>query len=271
LLAATLAAVSDRSWPRSAILGGLALGLAALCRPSTLPAGALIALSSTVCGAGNWRRRLERSLLFAGMVIVVLLPWSIRNRWAVGEMVWTTTHGGYTLALANNAEYYDEVLDGPPGHVWTGPSQRAWQVRISRETAGMSEPRADRTLRREALAVASQRPRAFLRASLARLGRFWGLAPSGAVYPTWLRALTAAWTLPLWAAFFWGACTRDSWSWPRVAALAIVLGVTGVHTVFWTDLRMRAPIVPAIALIAACAGTGGKKHAHGHSDQGRAA
>ena len=31
----------------------------------------------------------------------------------------------------------------------------------------------------------------------------------------------------------------------------IVAGLTLVHSVFWTDLRMRAPIVPAIALIAA--------------------
>ena len=31
----------------------------------------------------------------------------------------------------------------------------------------------------------------------------------------------------------------------------VVLGLTLVHALFWTDLRMRAPIVPAIALIAA--------------------
>ena len=34
----------------------------------------------------------------------------------------------------------------------------------------------------------------------------------------------------------------------------IVIGLTLVHALFWTDLRMRAPIVPAIALIAAGAG-----------------
>jgi hypothetical protein len=30
-----------------------------------------------------------------------------------------------------------------------------------------------------------------------------------------------------------------------------VLGLTAVHAAYWTDLRMRAPLVPAIALIAA--------------------
>src|SRR5262249_22274687 len=37
------------------------------------------------------------------------------------------------------------------------------------------------------------------------------------------------------------------------AAPMLVIGLTLVHAVFWTDLRMRAPIVPAIALIAAAA------------------
>ena len=31
----------------------------------------------------------------------------------------------------------------------------------------------------------------------------------------------------------------------------LVIGLTVVHAFYWTDLRMRAPIVPALALIAA--------------------
>ena len=30
----------------------------------------------------------------------------------------------------------------------------------------------------------------------------------------------------------------------------MILGLTAVHSLYWTDLRMRAPIVPAIALVA---------------------
>ncbi len=40
------------------------------------------------------------------------------------------------------------------------------------------------------------------------------------------------------------------WSWPRIAAPLAILGLTIVHAFYWSDLRMRAPIVPAIALIA---------------------
>ncbi len=101
-----------------------------------------------------------------------------------------------------------------------------------------------------------ERPRDFARASLARLMRFWSIAPSGAVYPARLRLATALWTLPLWAALIVGILSKDIWIWPRISALLCVLALSAVHAVFWTDLRMRAPVVPAIALIAAGAGRG---------------
>ncbi|MBV8316781.1 MAG: hypothetical protein JOZ53_17725, partial [Planctomycetaceae bacterium] len=88
-------------------------------------------------------------------------------------------------------------------------------------------------------------------AALARLRRFWGVAPSDAVYPRKLRLATAAWTIPLWIALVLGLSRRASWRWPKVAAPALLLALSAVHSVFWTDLRMRAPLVPVIALIAA--------------------
>ena len=188
--------------------------------------------------------------------VATLAPWAWRNARALGEPVWTTTHGGYTLALANNPVYYAEVLDGPPGAVWSGPNQRRWWEGLNRATSGMTEPQADRFLIASGARMLVERPRDFARASLARLGRFWSIAPSGAVYPARLRLATALWTVPLWAALIIGLCTRDIWIWPRVSALLCVLALSAVHAVFWTDLRMRAPIVPAIALIAAGGGRG---------------
>lgn len=249
LLAAALAAVSEGGW-RGAVLGGLAFGLAALCRPSTLPAAMLVAVSALAFGPGGWRSRLLRAGLIGATAWLVLVPWAWRNLRAFGEPVWTTTHGGYTLALANNPVYYAEVVNGPPGAVWTGQNQRAWFDWVNRSLAGLPEPAADRALGRAAWRTAREQPGSFARAAVARLGRFWGLAPSGAVYSRWLRRATMAWTLPLWLALAVGLCRKPLWKWPRVAAPMILLALSAVHAVFWTDLRMRAPIVPAIALIA---------------------
>lgn len=257
-LAATLAAAALAGLAagsrRGALVGGLAFGLGGLCRPSTLAAAGLATAASLGFGPGTWRERLGRSALIAGATAAVLAPWAARNFWIFGEPVWTTTHGGYTLALANNPVYYAEVLDGPPGAVWSGENQFLWFDGVNRRMAGLPEPEVDRRLTREGLAMLRERPGAFARASLARLGRFWGLAPSGAVYPAWLRRATAAWTAPLWLALGWGLLRRDLWRWPDVSATAFVLALTTVHALFWTDLRMRAPIVPSIALIAAGAG-----------------
>lgn len=255
LLAAALAALADGR-ERGAALGGLAFGLAALCRPSTLPAAGLSALAALVAPPGSIGPRLRRASLLVTLTTVPLLPWALRNRWVLGEAVWTTTHGGYTLALANNPIYYDEVVDGPPGAVWQGPGQRAWFEWANRAADRMPEPQADRTLRDAALRVIAERPATFCRASIARLGRFWALAPSSAVYPRPLRLLTALWTGPFWIALVAGLARRASWRWPAVAAVMIVLALSLVHALFWTDLRMRAPIVPALALIAAGAVAG---------------
>ena len=134
-----------------------------------------------------------------------------------------------------------------------GHDQWLWWDSVNRETAGMSEPRADRFLRNRVVELAIAQPLTFLRAGLGRLGRFWSLAPAVAVYSPAVRWATALWTLPLWIALVLGLARRSLWRWPQIAAPLLVAGLSLVHTVFWTDLRMRAPIVPAIALVAASA------------------
>jgi hypothetical protein len=250
LVAATLAALTVEGWP-GALIGGLGFGLGTLCRPSLLPAAALAAAGSVVFGSSSLPKRVAYAALLSGATVAALGPWAYRNFRLFGEPVWTTTHGGYTLALANNPVYYDEVVNGPPGAVWSGPGQARWFDESHRAMTGLSEPGADRRMVWAALTTIQERPRDFIRATLARLGRFWGVAPAGAVYPRPLRLASTLWTVPLWGALALGLARRALWCWPRVSAPAIVLALTLVHALFWTDLRMRAPVVPAIALIAA--------------------
>jgi 4-amino-4-deoxy-L-arabinose transferase-like glycosyltransferase len=250
LVAACLASVTLPG-RRGIILSGIAFGLSSLCRPSLLPGAGLTALALAWVGPEPLRRRSLNALIFVAAILFTMSPWAVRNWRMFGEPIWTTSHGGYTLALANNPEYYADVVDGPSGRVWTGSSQHAWLERVYRETVGMSEIEADRHLRREALKMAAGWPGTFLRATLARLGRFWGIAPSPAVYPTWLRIATAAWTIPLWVALTVGLFRNGLMKWPSVVAPLIMIGLTVVHAFYWTDMRMRVPLIPAIALVAA--------------------
>ncbi len=122
LVAAALAGLSQAGLS-GAILGGLAYGLAGLCRPSLLAGAGLTALAALFVGPAGWKERLIRSFALVAAIGLCLLPWMIRNLVVLGEPIATTTHGGYTLALANNPVYYRQVLNGPPGRVWTGDDQ----------------------------------------------------------------------------------------------------------------------------------------------------
>jgi 4-amino-4-deoxy-L-arabinose transferase-like glycosyltransferase len=255
LLALGFAGLSRPAW-RGPLFGGLAFGLAALCRPSMLPGSLLLIPATALARPGSFSVRLPRACLLAVSLLIVLSPWAIRNFLELGEPIWTTTHGGYTLALANNPVYYRDVLNGPPGRVWTGNDQWLWADSITRQTAGMSEPDADRYLRNQVLSLAREQPADFARATLARLGHFWSLAPVASVYPAAARIATLLWTIPLFLALAIGLFQPSGWTWPRIAAPLAILGLTIVHAFYWTDLRMRAPIVPAIALVAAGASIG---------------
>jgi hypothetical protein len=253
LVAACLASTTLKG-KRGSIVSGLLFGLSALCRPSLLPGAAFVGIAWAAVGPGGRGERIRETILFGLAVFATLLPWGVRNLVRFGEPIFMTTHGGYTLALANNPEYYADVVDGLPGAVWAGPNQAAWRDRVARATAGMTSVQADRLLQAEGWRMLRERPVTFLRASIARLGRFWGVAPAGAVYSRTLRLATAAWTVPLWIALFVGLLRPDTWRWPALAGPMIVLGLTAVHTFYWTDMRMRVPVVAAIALIAAGAG-----------------
>jgi hypothetical protein len=253
LLAGTLAVLGSRGW-RGPVVGGVGLGLSALCRPSMLAGAALTVAAALVVQPGDRRTRVIRASLLGTTILLVLFPWLVRNLLVFGEPIWTTTHGGYTLALANNPVYYDDVLHGPPGRVWTGHDQWLWWDSVNRQTAGMTEAQADRYMRQMAWQIIRERPADFARATLARLVHFWNVAPAAAVYSDGVRWATMAWTVPLWFAVGLGLPRRDLWQWPRIAAPMAAIGLALVHSLFWTDLRMRAPIVPAIALVAAGAG-----------------
>jgi 4-amino-4-deoxy-L-arabinose transferase-like glycosyltransferase len=234
-----------------AALGGIWLGLASLCRPSLLASAVLIGCAALVFAPGSRRLQVLRSLSLLGTTLLILAPWAARNAWVFGEPVWTTTHGGYTLALANNPVYYREVVERGSVDVWTGPGQRAWAEGVLRRMRDLPEPEANRRLAAEGWRMARIDPATFARACVERVERFWGVAPSGSVYGPALRLATMIWTVPLFLALGAGLAVREVWTWPRAAAAGCLLSLTIVHTFYWTDLRMRAPVVPMIALSAA--------------------
>ena len=216
----------------------------------------------------GWLRAMPSSIkwlpwrVIAGALLVVA-PWVVRNQLVIGSPLLTTTHGGYTLLLANNSVFADEVVDQPWGTVWSGESLARWQagldVRLGRELGpNASELERDRRLSQWGREFIAAEPRRFARAVWHRVRSLWSVVPHGDTESGPSRLVIVAvggFYSILLLAFVVGmfvVARRSEWSrWWLLYALVIT--VQGVHLVYWTNARMRAPLTPVIALFAVAA------------------
>ena len=237
----------------SAGLAGGTLALAALCRPTFLLW--LAAVWITLLG-WSWRRRLLEPGWFLVLPLVVLLPWTLRNQVCLGRPVVTTTHGGYTLWLGNNEDYYQFLAASCWGDVWDSRDlDRAYgQVRDELH----DEIQADRWARLQALATIRLHPDAFASACLVRVGSLWGLVPhqvadNESSAGRGLRYAVGLWYGGVFLLAVAGLRTLGSQVWrpPWLWGLLLVVAFSAAHTVYWTNLRMRAPLMPVVCLLAA--------------------
>lgn len=317
---------SDSAW---AVVAGAVAGLAALCRPTFLPwlaglaAAMFVARWLTRVRDGDRNGALARAMMpavttanlsnkpvardtgrdafksavrLAAFVLAgglaVIAPWVVRNGWQMGRWIATTTHGGYTLLLGNNPDFYASLVGpSPDGLPWRLPADdylmercrgslavgpRAAHDRLRGAAWELAEDElANRCARRHIAAD----PVAFGRASLYRLGQFWSPLPQataeGESRMTWaVRHGIAMWYLAVGVFAAWGLCAwlaaisrvaspllrrrvavldwtgfRRVWTWSPLVAL--LLCFSAAHTVYWSNLRMRGPIMPAVSLLAA--------------------
>lgn len=218
--------------------------------------------------------------------VVVIAPWAVRNSFLFGRPIVTTTHGGYTLLLGNNPVFYHEVVARPWGTVWDdaaadwghraqrGPT--AWlngveaELRTELGPQADDEPCRDRWMYRRARDNIATEPGLFLRSCRLRFLRFWNvvpLSPARGAMPTFVLWSVGLFYAVVTATFLLGlgrlcvSGTRRAgegsggrrasdlipWFWPVLLIASFCL----VHLFFWSNARMRAPIVPAIAVVAA--------------------
>ena len=250
---------------------GILFGLLVLCRPTFWPVAGLISLPWLMsrvrhfclekpCGWLAICRSLIDDVpwrIFLGTLVVVT-PWILRNQCVLNSPLLTTTHGGYTLLLANNPVFYREVVDQPWGTTWSGPSLGKWQAELNerlQRDLGLLDTEVARDRRQGAMALdfIRQEPYGFIRASGFRFRSLWSAVPLGdgrkgssegkIIAVRWFYRLT----LSLFAVgliMTVGRAFRTPW-W---SLYAFVITVQAVHLFYWTNTRMRAPLTPLIAL-----------------------
>lgn len=268
---ALLAALADATSPDSARRpvvrwwsAGFLLGLAALCRPTIWPFIAVLLGVGVVAGFCR-RATFLRPATYAGAFVVGLIiataPWALRNAWVFGRPIVTTTHGGYTLFLANNPVFYADAVRQPWGTVWGRESLERWQQEQLAQMEAELGPNAgeaawDRWQARQGRRAIQADPSGFAAAVGYRVRSFWSLLPRNEGAPQ--SAAVRAGVGGFYAALFSLAAVGTVAAWrerrPGLGLLLTFLGcVQAVHLVYWTDTRMRAPLHPILALLAAAA------------------
>ena len=251
-----------------AVVVGIVFGACALCRPTIWPT-ALLGRASAWSGESLCARRLPRSLIVAAIVAtlacgVVVAPWALRNWKILGSPVVTTTHGGYTLLLGNNAEFFRHVAERPLTELWNDREpdrfQQAWFERLladrDREIGpGADELRQNQWMYQQAWKSIAAQPRLFLRACVLRFVLFWNAVPlipsRSSLSQAVVWALCAGYVAELVLFVVGLGSLGCSWDRRWMLPLCVILNFTLVHLVYWSNMRMRAPLVPLIALVAA--------------------
>ena len=247
---------------------GLLFGLAALCRPSIWAFGIL---AGAVWVVRNGASRLSEGVFFSRVslrqtkvglacilaVAITVSPWVIRNSKVFGRPILMTTHGGYTLLLGNNESFFNEVVMGDSP--WGASSLSDWQSENERHLSAIGITRTDEVSRDAELSRMAKQwifsnPLKFMKSCILRVQRFWACRPTvSAGVPTWLIQSVSIYYLATFALAVAGLirCRRrwlSNWTVPTmVVALALV------HSVYWSNARMRSAIVPVISLAAAAA------------------
>ncbi len=289
-LAAMLAAAALLAWtyctPTArlrwfACAGGIT-ALAALCRPTFLPWAGLCGLVLLWFPIAPGKR-IRRAVVFSAAVVLVLLPWAVRNLAQFGHLKLTTTHGGYTLLLANNPSFYQYLESGPWGSVWASTElDEAWQrrslapepqdprwsklslARVPLPPPSPMDEARDHEFQDDRLAYSlakrfiRERPGTFAYSCLVRVGRLWSILPHATEASESLPKQTIRYAIAIWYACIFtlaaiGLCCRrqELLAGPWIWGIMLCVAFTIVHSFYWTDLRMRAPLTPFLGLLAA--------------------
>lgn len=259
------------------LLYGLLCGLFSMCRPTFLIWGGLIFMALLL---QRFMDREDKShhkwwtpvFFFCGIVLAIT-PWTVRNYFQFGKPIFATTHGGYTIYLGNNDSFYDYLRSGK-SQVWDGEKELRQDVldireaSTLRETKGgfeVDEVKKDRLYYDKAMEVIRRRPADFAYACFVRVVRFWSIVPNskerGSRTQTIIGMGSAFWYGLLFLAAITGLSRigKICFSCPEfrlralrqfMPAVLLVVAFQGLHLLYWSNMRMRAPLVAVIALLA---------------------
>ena len=253
---------------RSAIVAGMCFGFGGLCRPVILISCAVVSIVTLIralsLGAladrhSSRRQMIGLSFVPALVAATILAPWIVRNAIVFERFIPATTHGGYTLLLGNNPVFYKEVVRQPGQPAWQRESLDKWQQQLIAEmtAAGVDrerEPETDRWQYERAIKNIEADQSGFHQSIVLRWKRFWALRSSieqsggsqvfSVLSAVWYMVIFAGLLLSLLLCVIRRAADIHLLWWSILSFLLL-------HSFYWTNTRMRAPLVAAIVVLSA--------------------
>jgi hypothetical protein len=264
-----------------AIFAGTVFGLACLCRPTFIPWLGLSALAMVFiqCRNAGWRNSLVCSIVFVVSATLVVSPWVLRNYFVFGVPKATTTHGGYTVLLGNNPSFYRYLREAPRGTTWdaaeladawalrrfsTSASDAMWKLPHSPADVPQITPIKRSEFEDDEFAyslaeryIADERGM-FFYSCLVRVSWLWQLTPykttdRESTIRLLLRVATGCWYSVLFVLALAGLMAKrtEILRSPIIWGLLLCFAFTAVHALYWSNMRMRAPLMPFVCLLAA--------------------
>jgi hypothetical protein len=266
---------NNHSKGSSFIFGGFLLGLSILCRPTAV---VWFAFLLTWFTSIKLRQRTQLTwtniAVIAATTILTISPWIVRNYVQFGKAIWATTHGGYTLVLANNPVFYQHLVRGHIGRQWNEDEFHArWARRLESDPTdpnfwshpidlkdvvptqpSLSEIEDDHLSNRAAIACMRRQPFVFIESIFVRIGWLWALWPASVQSSHTMQTLIGAWYaatyLTLISAMIYALkyrCFNSKTLWNQLMpGLLLILALTAVHAVYWSNMRMRAVAMPVV-------------------------
>ncbi len=232
----------------SVVLGAL-IGFATLLRPTAILFPALLALVFYV-----QKRKIIPSLKLISittvLMLIILMPWSVRNYALFGELVLTSTSGGANLWMGNNPTTTG-FYQSPPEH------------------AGMNEVQLNRRLGNEAVAYIKQAPAAFATRTVVKalrlyeretIGVWWNAegieSTFGSVGVTAIKVASQAFWIGALLLFGIGCYFSSRQGFASFAChpgIAMLAYFSLVYAIFVIQDRYHVPTDPIMAIFAAYA------------------
>jgi 4-amino-4-deoxy-L-arabinose transferase-like glycosyltransferase len=192
---------------------------------------------ATDAATSDWRRWLAALLLPVIVLVLAILPFTLRNYASFGQFVLLNTNAGYAFFWANHPIHGDTFIPILPED---GPT---YLDLIPQELRGLDEAALDRALMQRGLAFVVEDPIRYIRLSLSRIPSyfmFWP-SPNSGMLSNLARVLSFGLMLPFMV-YGLVVALRRHMGWPVLLLAGFMLVYTGIHLLSWALVRYRLPV-----------------------------